>query len=124
MKIVHHCHPPLCFLSQRLGSLANVYSIMPPEGSQWDCSQENTTCVYMPNYQSVMVLLKSHHTVMDVLAETCRVRSVHSKRKINVVFRLITLIYHHTHFDFFESHTDILLWLYTLLLYLMLWVTL
>ncbi|XP_067312096.1 rho guanine nucleotide exchange factor TIAM2 isoform X2 [Pseudorasbora parva] len=57
---------------KRLGSLANVYSIMPPEGSQWDCSQENTTCVYMPNYQTVTVLLKSHHTVMDVLDETCR----------------------------------------------------
>ncbi|XP_067224502.1 rho guanine nucleotide exchange factor TIAM2 isoform X1 [Chanodichthys erythropterus] len=62
--------PPCNF--KRLGSLANVYSIMPPEGSQWDCSQENTTCVYMPNYQSVTVLLRSHHTVMDVLAETCR----------------------------------------------------
>ncbi|ROL42772.1 T-lymphoma invasion and metastasis-inducing protein 2 [Anabarilius grahami] len=62
--------PPCNF--KRLGSLANVYSIMPPEGSQWDCSQENTTCIYMPNYQSVTVLLKSHHTVMDVLAETCR----------------------------------------------------
>uniref|UniRef100_A0A671RII9 T-lymphoma invasion and metastasis-inducing protein 2-like n=1 Tax=Sinocyclocheilus anshuiensis TaxID=1608454 RepID=A0A671RII9_9TELE len=59
-------------VSQRLGSLANVYSIMPPEGSQWDCSQENTTCIYMPNYQTVTVLLKPHHTVTDVLAETCR----------------------------------------------------
>ncbi|XP_056111883.1 rho guanine nucleotide exchange factor TIAM2 isoform X2 [Rhinichthys klamathensis goyatoka] len=63
--------PPCSF--KRLGSLANVYSVMPPEGSQWDCSQENTTCVYMPDYQTVTVLLKSHHTVMDVLAETCRV---------------------------------------------------
>ncbi|XP_077094759.1 rho guanine nucleotide exchange factor TIAM2 isoform X1 [Siphateles boraxobius] len=62
--------PPCSF--KRLGSLANVYSVMPPEGSQWDCSQENTTCVCMPDYQTVKVLLKSHHTVMDVLAETCR----------------------------------------------------
>jgi len=105
MKISHH----VCFLSQGFGSLANVYSVMPPEGSQWDCSQENTTCVYMPDYQMVTVLLKSHHTVMDVLAETCRVRSLHS-----IVFRLITLIYQHTHFDFFESvytcrHTIVLL---------------
>uniref|UniRef100_A0A673I5C8 T-lymphoma invasion and metastasis-inducing protein 2-like n=1 Tax=Sinocyclocheilus rhinocerous TaxID=307959 RepID=A0A673I5C8_9TELE len=59
-------------VSQLLGSLANVYSIVPPEGSQWDCSQENTTCIYMPNYQTVTVLLKPHHTVTDVLAETCR----------------------------------------------------
>ncbi|XP_016331364.1 T-lymphoma invasion and metastasis-inducing protein 2 isoform X3 [Sinocyclocheilus anshuiensis] len=59
-------------VSQRLGSMANVYSIVPPEGSQWDCSQENTTCIYMPNYQTVTVLLKPHHTVTDVLAETCR----------------------------------------------------
>ncbi|XP_009291564.1 rho guanine nucleotide exchange factor TIAM2 isoform X2 [Danio rerio] len=56
---------------KRLGSLTNVYSIVPPEGSQWDCSRESTTCIYMPNCQTVTVLLKSHHTVMDVLAETC-----------------------------------------------------
>ncbi|KAL0170642.1 hypothetical protein M9458_035238, partial [Cirrhinus mrigala] len=56
----------------RLGSLANVYSIVPPEGSRWDCGRENTTCIYMPNYQTVTVLLKTHHTVTDVLAETCR----------------------------------------------------
>lgn len=62
--------PPCSF--ERLGSLANVYSVVPPEGSQWDCSQENTTCIYMPNYQTVSVLLKPHHTVTDVLAETCR----------------------------------------------------
>ncbi|KTG39757.1 hypothetical protein cypCar_00012103 [Cyprinus carpio] len=62
--------PPCSFES--LGSMANVYSILPPEGSQWDCSQENTTCIYMPNYQTVTVLLKPHHTVTDVLAETCR----------------------------------------------------
>ncbi|XP_016394786.1 T-lymphoma invasion and metastasis-inducing protein 2 isoform X2 [Sinocyclocheilus rhinocerous] len=62
--------PPCSF--ERLGSMANVYSIVPPEGSQWDCSQENTTCIYMPNYQTVTVLLKPHHTVTDVLAETCR----------------------------------------------------
>ncbi|XP_016420250.1 T-lymphoma invasion and metastasis-inducing protein 2-like isoform X2 [Sinocyclocheilus rhinocerous] len=62
--------PPCSF--ELLGSLANVYSIVPPEGSQWDCSQENTTCIYMPNYQTVTVLLKPHHTVTDVLAETCR----------------------------------------------------
>ncbi|KAF4102553.1 rho guanine nucleotide exchange factor TIAM2 isoform X2 [Onychostoma macrolepis] len=62
--------PPCSF--ERLGSMANVYSIMPPEGSQWDCSQENTTCIYMPNYQTVTVLLKPHHTVTDVLNETCR----------------------------------------------------
>ncbi|XP_050989802.1 rho guanine nucleotide exchange factor TIAM2 isoform X2 [Labeo rohita] len=57
---------------ERLGSLANVYSIVPPEGSRWDCSQGNTTCIYMPNYQTVTVLLKTHHTVTDVLTETCR----------------------------------------------------
>ncbi|KAL1257965.1 hypothetical protein QQF64_011209, partial [Cirrhinus molitorella] len=62
--------PPCSF--ERLGSLANVYSIVPPEGSRWDCNQENTTCIYMPNYQTVTVLLKPHHTVTDVLAETCR----------------------------------------------------
>ncbi|XP_073682999.1 rho guanine nucleotide exchange factor TIAM2-like isoform X2 [Garra rufa] len=62
--------PPCSF--ERLGSLPNVYSIVPPEGSRWDCSQENTTCIYMPNYQTVTVLLNPHHTVTDVLAETCR----------------------------------------------------
>uniref|UniRef100_A0A8C1WZX3 TIAM Rac1 associated GEF 2a n=1 Tax=Cyprinus carpio TaxID=7962 RepID=A0A8C1WZX3_CYPCA len=62
--------PPCSF--EWLGSLANVHSIVPPEGSQWDCNQENTTCIYMPNYQTVTVHLKPHHTIKDVLAETCR----------------------------------------------------
>uniref|UniRef100_A0A672NWD4 TIAM Rac1 associated GEF 2 n=1 Tax=Sinocyclocheilus grahami TaxID=75366 RepID=A0A672NWD4_SINGR len=76
----HEKKPSVSQVLHPLCSMANVYSIVPPEGSQWDCSQENTTCIYMPNYQTVTVLLKPHHTVTDVLAETCRVRSVHSKK--------------------------------------------
>uniref|UniRef100_A0A673H0R6 T-lymphoma invasion and metastasis-inducing protein 2-like n=1 Tax=Sinocyclocheilus rhinocerous TaxID=307959 RepID=A0A673H0R6_9TELE len=67
----HEKKPSVSQVLHPLCSMANVYSIVPPEGSQWDCSQENTTCIYMPNYQTVTVLLKPHHTVTDVLAETC-----------------------------------------------------
>ncbi|XP_052010092.1 rho guanine nucleotide exchange factor TIAM2 isoform X1 [Xyrauchen texanus] len=79
--------PPCSF--ERLDSLANIYSIAPPEGKQWDCSQETPTCVYMPKYQTVTVLLKSHHTVMDILTEACKLKelnpSLHCLRLIRCV---------------------------------------
>ncbi|XP_056623597.1 rho guanine nucleotide exchange factor TIAM2 isoform X2 [Triplophysa dalaica] len=60
--------------SQRL--LANIYSILPPEGSRRNCSQDIPICVYMPNYQTVTILLKSHHTVRDVLTEACMLKGL------------------------------------------------
>ncbi|XP_057199210.1 rho guanine nucleotide exchange factor TIAM2 isoform X3 [Triplophysa rosa] len=61
-------------VSQRL--LANIYSILPPEGSRRNCSQDISICVYMPNYQTVTILLKSHHTVRDVLTEACMLKGL------------------------------------------------
>uniref|UniRef100_A0AAY5F448 TIAM Rac1 associated GEF 2a n=1 Tax=Electrophorus electricus TaxID=8005 RepID=A0AAY5F448_ELEEL len=63
----------------RLDGLADVYSVAPPEGKDWDSGLETPTSVYMPDYQAVPVLLKGQHTVMDVLTMVCKVvhQSVH-----------------------------------------------
>nr|XP_055029004.1 rho guanine nucleotide exchange factor TIAM2 [Misgurnus anguillicaudatus]XP_055029005.1 rho guanine nucleotide exchange factor TIAM2 [Misgurnus anguillicaudatus]XP_055029006.1 rho guanine nucleotide exchange factor TIAM2 [Misgurnus anguillicaudatus] len=61
---------------ERLNGSANIYSIAPPEGRQWDYSQDTSTCVYMPNYQTVTIHLKNYHTVSDVLTEACRLKGL------------------------------------------------
>ncbi|XP_076835036.1 rho guanine nucleotide exchange factor TIAM2 isoform X2 [Brachyhypopomus gauderio] len=60
--------------SERLDGFTDVYSMAPPEGHHWDSRLE--TCVYMPDSQVVPVLVKDHHTVMDVLTMVCKVRDL------------------------------------------------
>ncbi|XP_035389066.1 T-lymphoma invasion and metastasis-inducing protein 2 isoform X2 [Electrophorus electricus] len=62
--------------TERLDGLADVYSVAPPEGKDWDSGLETPTSVYMPDYQAVPVLLKGQHTVMDVLTMVCKVRDL------------------------------------------------
>ncbi|KAL2099127.1 hypothetical protein ACEWY4_005607 [Coilia grayii] len=61
-------------ISERLNSLANLYSIAPPEGSHWNDSAETKACIYMPDNQAVTVPLRPDHTVADALALACKAK--------------------------------------------------
>ncbi|TRY92111.1 hypothetical protein DNTS_009354 [Danionella cerebrum] len=61
--------------SQRISSLTNICSTPPSDGGQWSCSQE-TTCVYMPDFEAVRILLKHHPMVGDVLTEACKLKGL------------------------------------------------
>uniref|UniRef100_A0A8C9TV69 TIAM Rac1 associated GEF 2 n=1 Tax=Scleropages formosus TaxID=113540 RepID=A0A8C9TV69_SCLFO len=62
-------------LPEKVDGLANLYSVAPPEGSQWNSSGERQTCVHFADGQAINVSLKPDHTVADVLSLTCRVSS-------------------------------------------------
>uniref|UniRef100_A0A8C8FGL8 TIAM Rac1 associated GEF 2a n=1 Tax=Oncorhynchus tshawytscha TaxID=74940 RepID=A0A8C8FGL8_ONCTS len=59
---------------QRLDSLANHYSLAPPEGGLWESSGETLTCVYMPDSHAIQVPMRRDHTVADVVSLACKVR--------------------------------------------------
>ncbi|KAK6304288.1 hypothetical protein J4Q44_G00248740 [Coregonus suidteri] len=65
-----YCLPPTS--SERLDSLANHYSLAPPEGGQWESSGETLTCVYMPDSHAIQVPMRRDHTVADVVSLACK----------------------------------------------------
>ncbi|XP_071183884.1 rho guanine nucleotide exchange factor TIAM2-like [Salvelinus alpinus] len=58
--------------SERLDSLANHYSLAPPEGGLWESSGETLTCVYMPDSHAIQVPMRRDHTVADVVSLACK----------------------------------------------------
>ncbi|KPP79539.1 T-lymphoma invasion and metastasis-inducing protein 2-like, partial [Scleropages formosus] len=66
--------PPSSF--EKVDGLANLYSVAPPEGSQWNSSGERQTCVHFADGQAINVSLKPDHTVADVLSLTCRLKQL------------------------------------------------
>lgn len=56
-------------LPQRLDVLTGIYSLLPPEGSAWDC----TSCVHMPDGLTVQVPVRRDQTVADLLSAACKV---------------------------------------------------
>uniref|UniRef100_A0A4W5M737 TIAM Rac1 associated GEF 2 n=1 Tax=Hucho hucho TaxID=62062 RepID=A0A4W5M737_9TELE len=65
-----YCLPPTS--SERLDSVANHYSLAPPEGGQWESSGETLSCVYMPDSHAVQVPMRRDHTVADVVSLACK----------------------------------------------------
>ncbi|XP_041928951.1 T-lymphoma invasion and metastasis-inducing protein 2 isoform X1 [Alosa sapidissima] len=64
--------PP--YSSERLDSLANLYSIAPPEGGHWNDGGESQSCVYMPDNQAVTLPLRQDHMVADALSLACKAK--------------------------------------------------
>lgn len=62
--------PP--YSSERLDSLANLYSIAPPEGGQWNDCIETQVCILMPDSQVFILPLRQGRTVVDALALACK----------------------------------------------------
>ncbi|XP_062324916.1 rho guanine nucleotide exchange factor TIAM2 isoform X1 [Osmerus eperlanus] len=69
-----YCLPPSG--SERLDGLANIYSMSPPEGGQWDCSGEANTLIYMPDSLTVQVPIRPDDMVVDVLSIACKVKQL------------------------------------------------
>ncbi|XP_045063455.1 rho guanine nucleotide exchange factor TIAM2-like isoform X2 [Coregonus clupeaformis] len=72
-----YCLPPTS--SERLDSLANHYSLAPPEGGQWESSGETLSCVYMPDSHAVQVPMRRDHTVADVVSLACKLKQLDRK---------------------------------------------
>ncbi|KAI5610863.1 T-lymphoma invasion and metastasis-inducing protein 2 isoform X2 [Silurus asotus] len=69
--------PP--YSRERLDSLADCYSLAPPDGGQWDRGvKERPVWVHMPEHQDVTVALSERHTVADVLNTACKARNLDS----------------------------------------------
>ncbi|XP_022528930.2 rho guanine nucleotide exchange factor TIAM2 isoform X1 [Astyanax mexicanus] len=62
--------------SERLDGLPDVYSVAPPEGSQWNSGSETPACVNMPDCQAVTVAVKPQHSVTQVLTQACKMRNL------------------------------------------------
>nr|XP_046222603.1 rho guanine nucleotide exchange factor TIAM2-like isoform X2 [Oncorhynchus gorbuscha] len=62
--------------SERLDSLANHYSLAPPESGLWESSGETLTCVYMPDSHAIQVPMRRDHTVADVVSLACKLNQL------------------------------------------------
>ncbi|KAL4649002.1 T-lymphoma invasion and metastasis-inducing protein 2-like [Arapaima gigas] len=59
---------------EKLDGLANLHSVAPPDGSQWNSGLERQTCVYFGDGQAIKVTIKRDHTAADMLSFTCKMK--------------------------------------------------
>ncbi|KAI1895843.1 hypothetical protein AGOR_G00110940 [Albula goreensis] len=68
--------PP--YSSERLGSLANLYSAAPSKGNHWDRCPETMACIYLPDHQTLTVPVTIDLTVADLLSWVCKTKQLDS----------------------------------------------